>query len=426
MKYLNNLHIIIDWGGYSFSNLGDIAMLQVAVERIKSKFSDANIWIFTTNEEQLRKYFPGSQPIFTRTREIWRRTRLLPIPYRIIPKKIRKLVQNFESTYKYNHPKSAVIIMQITNFWKNSTDKQYLEFFEKINKSDFTIVSGGGFINDMFPEHTRNILSTLLIANKLQKPAGMFGQGIGPLNNQELIKLGKKTFPELKTIGIRESITSLQILKETGIKKEKIFVTGDDAIELVIQYPSVSIIQDCVGINIRLAKYAGNLEIYLDQIGNVISKIALENKLKIIPIPIHIGDDYRDIRASERTCLIDFEEIETAKKIDTVEHLILQINRCRIVITGSYHAAVFALSSGIPVVGIAESDYYKSKFLGLANQFSIGCEVVDLSEENPFENLKKSIQKSLDLNVKDQLIEKAMEQVNKSKQAWDYFFNLVA
>ena len=45
---------------------------------------------------------------------------------------------------------------------------------------------------------------------------------------------------------------------------------------------------------------------------------------------------------------------------------------------GAYHAAVFALAQGIPVVGLTTSLYYDDKFLGLADMFDGGLEMVRL------------------------------------------------
>jgi colanic acid/amylovoran biosynthesis protein len=63
----------------------------------------------------------------------------------------------------------------------------------------------------------------------------------------------------------------------------------------------------------------------------------------------------------------------------SVEDVIESIARCRVVVTGSYHAAVFALAMGVPAIGLAASRYYEDKFLGLAEQFGPGFDVVLLS-----------------------------------------------
>ena len=64
---------------------------------------------------------------------------------------------------------------------------------------------------------------------------------------------------------------------------------------------------------------------------------------------------------------------------------------CRIVVTGTYHAAVFALAKGIPVVGLSVSDDYSAKFLGLEDQFGIGCETVNLNTPDAMEQLRVAI-----------------------------------
>ena len=49
------------------------------------------------------------------------------------------------------------------------------------------------------------------------------------------------------------------------------------------------------------------------------------------------------------------------------------------VVTGSYHAAVFALAQGIPAIGLTSSSYYDAKFYGLRDQFGGLFDVVPLS-----------------------------------------------
>ena len=46
------------------------------------------------------------------------------------------------------------------------------------------------------------------------------------------------------------------------------------------------------------------------------------------------------------------------------------------IVTGSYHAAVFGLAAGVPAVCITGSRYYDLKFQGLAAQFPGGCHLV--------------------------------------------------
>jgi colanic acid/amylovoran biosynthesis protein len=54
------------------------------------------------------------------------------------------------------------------------------------------------------------------------------------------------------------------------------------------------------------------------------------------------------------------------------------VARCRAVITGSYHAALFSLAAGVPAVCLTKSPYYDAKFGGLAALFPGACRTVSL------------------------------------------------
>jgi colanic acid/amylovoran biosynthesis protein len=75
----------------------------------------------------------------------------------------------------------------------------------------------------------------------------------------------------------------------------------------------------------------------------------------------------------------------------TSDELIARVGTCRIVVTGSYHAGVFALSQGIPAVCVFNCEYYENKFRGLAAQFGVGCTVIGKSSEDFTASLVDSI-----------------------------------
>ena len=77
--------------------------------------------------------------------------------------------------------------------------------------------------------------------------------------------------------------------------------------------------------------------------------------------------------------LFDGVEDVGALEVPALHDVLAATARCRVVVTGSYHAAVFALSVGVPAIGLAASRYYEDKFLGLAEQFGEGCDVVMLA-----------------------------------------------
>jgi colanic acid/amylovoran biosynthesis protein len=104
----------------------------------------------------------------------------------------------------------------------------------------------------------------------------------------------------------------------------------------------------------------------------------------------------------------------------TPEWIVDEIGRCRLIVTGAYHAAVFAASHGIPSIGLANSEYYIGTFNGLAAQFGLGCEIIDLNQPDFEDRLRIVIERmwASPCAHRDQLLRAARRQIYESKAAW--------
>ena len=105
----------------------------------------------------------------------------------------------------------------------------------------------------------------------------------------------------------------------------------------------------------------------------------------------------------------------------TPEELIARVAMCRVVVTGSYHAAVFALSQGIPAVCLFNCEYYEIKFRGLEAQFGTGCEVLDKSTHDLPSRLVESITRAWAgaEEWRPSLLEAARQQIEAGHAAYD-------
>src|SRR6185369_1281526 len=101
----------------------------------------------------------------------------------------------------------------------------------------------------------------------------------------------------------------------------------------------------------------------------VLCQEASNRGAQLIALPIS-----RDIREPDHEVIrelvsgcenVVFEE----RRFDTPTELIRKVGKCRVVVTGAFHPAVFALGQGIPVIGLVKSQEYKIKFRGLYNEF---------------------------------------------------------
>jgi len=418
-----SVKILLDNSGYALTNLGDTAMLQVAVKRILNHFPNAQIRVFTIPPQALQEYCPGTIPISPRARNKWFKARILPFPNRFLSKSRRKKVKSWEYKIKLRFPRLAEVLRRIVQSLTRNPNPEADEYFSCVVKSNMVIASGGGFLTDYFKGHAASLLDTMALGQRLGKRTAMFGQGIGPITDEELIKKACFVFPRLETLGLREGISSLDYAHSFGVSQERTIVTGDDAIETALSIPMGASKKSCIGVNIRQGHYAGSFSHLFPEISKRLQGIANDNKAQLIPIPISLNEPGSDLSSVAELLSIDKQEFELAKTIKTPEDLIEQIDRCRVVITGSYHAAVFALARGIPVVALVGSDYYESKFRGLANQFSVGCRIVSLDQVSLLSDLRIAITESIQEQdcIKNELIIQAQKQLALSKATWDQF-----
>jgi colanic acid/amylovoran biosynthesis protein len=111
---------------------------------------------------------------------------------------------------------------------------------------------------------------------------------------------------------------------------------------------------------------------------------------------------------------------DEAAALETPRQVIERIGGCRVMVTGSYHGAVFALAQGIPVVALARSRYYVDKMTGLAHQFGLGCEIVGLDGSGAPARLVAAIDRAwADADrVRAPLLERAAEQIRSGRAAY--------
>jgi colanic acid/amylovoran biosynthesis protein len=290
------------------------------------------------------------------------------------------------------------------------------EFIDAMEEADLVVASGGGYITDDFPEMVEGVCGVLAVAQRLGKPTAMFGQGLGPLRDPRLRKLARAGMAGLQLITLREDLKSPSVATELGIPKRHVEITGDDAIELAHDLRSTHR-GTKLGLNIRAANYSAVAPSDLHPLRAVIKRIAsdLGAEPQVLPISFFNKQDMMSTNA-----LLDRSEAAELPRLHGPEDVIRLVGECRVVITGSYHAGVFALAQGIPVVGLAKSSYYRDKFEGLAAQFGEGCVCLNLGGRDLPEKLHKT---TLELStaaerLRPLLLERAEFQIRCAQNAY--------
>jgi len=411
------MNILVENSGYHLLNMGDLAMLQVAIERLNKVFPSASITVFTNYPDRLSKHCPGTLAIMPEGRNTWVSRPLIGKLHK--NRVTRKLWPKIEEKARYNFPTSYNKFLKFKMAKFPTSLRESEKFFEVFQLSDLVIATGGGYITDAFMNETNTKLDMLSLAAKVGKPTAMLGQGMGPLKDKVNQKKAASILPLINVISLRESKASLPLLKSIGISHDRVTVTGDDAIELAYNARPEEIGQH-VGINLRVAKYSDVTEDSIQTLKNVFQEFAIGKNIQLLPVPIDRAsfDQYIDSDVTSIQKLLQGfdDESDGGSSLDTPIKVIRQVGKCRVVVTGSYHGAVFALSQGIPVIGLAKSQYYIDKFAGLAGQFPGGCRTLILSSDS----LEKDLRSNLEYfwsnaeQLRDQFLKAAKHQIELS------------
>ena len=384
------MRILIENSGYHLQNMGDVAMLQVAAQRIRAAYPNAELLTLTHSAERLERYVGGTA-LEPRRRQLWLESRALPIPIRKswLPKTLGEQMTVAEQCFQVGYPRMAAASIRMLGGRDPKSNNQTSEFVDDVDSCDLVVVTGGGFLTDSFLSVANNVLTTLQLAQNLGKPTLVFGQGIGPLTCHQTCKRVSKVLSKVSHIGIREQRTGLEVLNRCGVPASQIVSTGDDAVQLAYdrrtEEPGAAL-----GVNLRLASYSGVGEPQKELVKQELIQFLKRRSMPSVIAPIsYFGPEQDAQRVHE--VLQGTAGFNDSIPSESATSIIDVIGQCRFVVTGSYHAGVFALSQGIPIVALVASEYYQNKFLGLQDQFGGGCQIIDISAANGADQLRAAL-----------------------------------
>jgi polysaccharide pyruvyl transferase WcaK-like protein len=415
------LRILVEPSDYILRNVGDMAMMQIAVERLAALWPEAQIQVLTDDPCRLQELCPKALPLSGEGRQFWLANNFLP---RWLEDRTSPEVRSF---IRLHAPE------MVNFFWRrelrHSPDRwrAVTSFTTAIAEADVIVVSGMGGIADAFPEYAHDLLTTLSLALHYGKPIALVGQGIGPLEMTELRELAGRVLRRVDIIALREDLTGGPLLKSLKITMDRTATTGDDAIEIAYRARS-AVLGAGFGINIRASEYSEVDRELMSRLRSVFKESLRTYGAIAVPVPISSVPGESDLETF-RLLMDDFDDAsmeppELASPTAIVEHL----QHCRILVCGSYHAAVFACSSGIPAVCVAKSAYYFAKFRGLAELFGDGCEFISL-EDPQFEfRLRDAIHKCWTLaeQLRPHLLQRAVQQMALGRVSYQKIYDLVS
>ena len=385
------MDILIDSGSYHCLNVGDVAMLQAAIERLRDLWPHASIAAVTNAPGTLARHCPGVQPVPLAGRVAFLSDRLLGRADPFLPHALRETLSGVERRMRRDWPLGLASFVAAKRALVCRPDYAAPRtYIAALLRADLVVATGAGVFTDAFADNAFGVLTTLELAQKRRIPTALMGHGLGPVGDATLKQRMAEVLPQVDLVGLREHSESARLLESLNVSSDRVVVTGDDAIEMANRCarPEPG---GVIGVNIRVSGYAGVDRRAIDVIRPAVRRAAARLAAPLVPIPIAHHPDCHDGVAICELLTADVAEPMTPAELDTPLAAITEVSRCRVMVTGSYHAAVFALAQGIPAVAIAATPYYAQKFSGLAALFPSGCEIVALDQPDASRRLESAM-----------------------------------
>ena len=427
------MHIVVatglNTGEAEYKNMGDVAMLQAAVMRLSDLWPDARIEVLTDSASNLARFCPMASSLSRPNCACWLDDHFFTGPFqRFLSRSVAGRLDSLKRHFGFRLPGLIKALTDLRLKIRDSKGyRENLRSFDKAIKScDVMVVCGSGGFADSCREWNFFILAAMAEAIRRDKIVVMLGQGIGPLSDPIVLSWARRVLPKVHLIALRGTNGDKELLESVGVHRSKMMSTGDDAVELANSVPLVEQ-SDAIGINLRVAFYSDVNAQFVEEVGSVLHDLARRYHAALLPLPIAFHDCAND-RETIRRLLADFDEqSDGGSTLDSPRKIVEQIARCRVVVTGAYHAAVFALARGIPVVCLSNSSYYDSKFKGLEELFGEGCTTITLCGPNLKDQLYSAIEKAWSSadRVRLPLLNSAAQQIKSGRAAYECVKNLL-
>jgi polysaccharide pyruvyl transferase WcaK-like protein len=367
-------------------NLGDVAMLQVSVARLREAMPSARVEVITEAPELLRHYCRDVTPVPARGRY--------------------GLLANGRPGGRWGRRALR-------------RDPDVAEYLDALEAADLFLMSGRGGLTDAFPEESSAMLEELALAIRMGKPTALMGQGVGPLTDEGHLRRAAEVLPEVDLFAVREGTAAPGLLGGLGVPAERVAVTGDDAIALVGHGEGAD--SGGVAISVRVAPHA---QLTLGEAGELVASVAAAAEQLGAPVVPVVSSTHPHEQDGVALARLD----SGREPPHTPEGAIELIRGCRVMVSGSYHAAVFALAQGIPAIGVSASPYYDDKFRGLRGMFGDWCELVRLSEPGAVERIAELTVRFYESwpEPRAALVAAAERQVEGSRAAYERLGRLVS
>jgi polysaccharide pyruvyl transferase WcaK-like protein len=396
-------------GGYGYQDIGDESQLTASLDSLKQSFPAADFLVLSDNPDDTAKYHNINSSFSIRRCFFGS---LFPGRGRRGPaqsfamKNAARVAGSSASSYKIflkmgNDVKIAIVSLLLflnVGLLKNSKRSFFLNdnqkiFLNNLISHDLLFCVGGGNITSYWHSEFFMKCLTFILCKVVGLPVILSGQTIGPINGKFDSCFAKYALNNVHVITLREE-TSMPVLKRVGIIKPVVEVTADDSLQLNSAPLSVlnRIVKDeylvdkhpLIGFNIfglPLLNSEVNLLKAKWLLANVADYLIEKYDASIVFVPMQYGDPDDRITELETLALMAHKEkafvLENIHSDMELKGLIGQMD---FAIGFRYHFVTFAVTSGVPAIGLYSTPYYSTKIRGVLSLMGLQDYALDLNK----------------------------------------------
>ncbi|MGA7990090.1 MAG: polysaccharide pyruvyl transferase family protein [Thermoanaerobaculia bacterium] len=407
------MRVLVDPGTYGFVNLGTMALLQMAIRRLRDLWPEGIIRVLTQEPNALQEWCPGAEAVSAVGKEFWySRKAVFGGLHRHLPGVISGRLCNANELLRDYAPSLFAQMLQFRTLSKPALRVAVGEFRAAESESDIIVVSGlGGFRTTEL-----RTLDTLSTGIRNGCVTAMFSLGMSPEQPPAVLERFGRVVRHVDLIALREGRMGASFLRALNVDPGRVVVTGDDAIGLAYEQRPPNL-GSRFGVSLRVQPSSEVSHEEIARLRPALQHFLGKRRPRIVALPSSL--DPPDLRVIN-SLLSSLEMSVHDHELRDPRELIRAVGGCRLVLAGAYHVAVFALAQGIPVIAVAASPYFLDKFHGLSEQFGSACRVVSLSGTEAIAELEWSLEElwtSADA-LRDRLLAVAVNQVERSESAY--------
>ncbi|GLK16053.1 polysaccharide pyruvyl transferase family protein [Herbiconiux flava] len=243
-----------------------------------------------------------------------------------------------------------------------------LTVIDAVRRSDGVLVCGGGNMASTWPLHIFERATLGAVAQALGRPLVVSGQTIGPELTASDGSLVASLLSSTAVTGLREP-SSYALCRDLGVPEELLRATVDDA-SFVGDRASVAapaLADPYCAVTFSTHLNGASRDLFADSAARLLDEVALSTGLAIVFVA-HFGSLLADeVRGDSvlHQAVAERMRVPSSAVVppDSVSAAGLA-RQASLVLTSRYHPAVFAVSGGVPTVGIAVDEYTTVKLTG--------------------------------------------------------------